>query len=316
MILAASDDVLRGAARLLRLGLLARRSATWGSSSSSSSGSRSRYWVFKDARRRIEDPWLVAMATVLGLVRRSSGRSSTCSSVRPSTSRTCASASSRSRRWRSASPGASSTARSAARRRPDVPRLPGLHDTAQQACESCKAPLEPLWQVCPYCETPIESPTPSHFPPARRAAQRNRRAASRVRRRWRLERTLVLIKPDAMRRGLAGEILRPVRGARARAPRGAARHGRPGARGGALRRARGEAVLRRAGRVHHLGADAGARARGRRRDRGRPLDDGRDEPGRRGARDDPRRPRALDAGQPRPRLRLAGVGAARDRALV
>jgi phosphoglycerol transferase MdoB-like AlkP superfamily enzyme len=26
------------------------------------------YWVFKDARRRIEDPWLVAMATILGLV--------------------------------------------------------------------------------------------------------------------------------------------------------------------------------------------------------------------------------------------------------
>src|SRR4029450_6882811 len=26
------------------------------------------YWVFKDARRRIEDPWLVAMAAVLGLV--------------------------------------------------------------------------------------------------------------------------------------------------------------------------------------------------------------------------------------------------------
>jgi hypothetical protein len=26
------------------------------------------YWVFKDARRRIDDPWLVAMATLLGLV--------------------------------------------------------------------------------------------------------------------------------------------------------------------------------------------------------------------------------------------------------
>ena len=26
------------------------------------------YWVFKDARRRIEDPWLVGMATILGLV--------------------------------------------------------------------------------------------------------------------------------------------------------------------------------------------------------------------------------------------------------
>ena len=26
------------------------------------------YWVFKDARRRIEDPWLVGMATLLGAV--------------------------------------------------------------------------------------------------------------------------------------------------------------------------------------------------------------------------------------------------------
>ena len=26
------------------------------------------YWVYKDARRRIEDPWLVGMATLLGLV--------------------------------------------------------------------------------------------------------------------------------------------------------------------------------------------------------------------------------------------------------
>ena len=26
------------------------------------------YWVYKDARRRIEDPWLVAMSTVLGLM--------------------------------------------------------------------------------------------------------------------------------------------------------------------------------------------------------------------------------------------------------
>ena len=26
------------------------------------------FWVFKDARRRIEDPWLVGMATLLGLV--------------------------------------------------------------------------------------------------------------------------------------------------------------------------------------------------------------------------------------------------------
>ena len=51
------------------------------------------YWVFKDARRRIEDPWLVAMATCSGWRCRSSARSSTCSSGRPSTSRKSVSAS-------------------------------------------------------------------------------------------------------------------------------------------------------------------------------------------------------------------------------
>jgi RNA polymerase subunit RPABC4/transcription elongation factor Spt4 len=26
----------------------------------------------------------------------------------------------------------------------------------RQACVNCHKPLEALWQVCPYCETPIE----------------------------------------------------------------------------------------------------------------------------------------------------------------
>jgi hypothetical protein len=28
----------------------------------------------------------------------------------------------------------------------------------REPCTRCKAPLEPLWQMCPYCATPIESP--------------------------------------------------------------------------------------------------------------------------------------------------------------
>ena len=28
----------------------------------------------------------------------------------------------------------------------------------KQACRRCKAPLEPLWQICPYCETPVDAP--------------------------------------------------------------------------------------------------------------------------------------------------------------
>jgi len=27
----------------------------------------------------------------------------------------------------------------------------------KQACVSCNQPLEALWQVCPFCETPVES---------------------------------------------------------------------------------------------------------------------------------------------------------------
>ena len=37
-----------------------------------------------------------------------------------------------------------------------LPRLPGLHDEAPAVVPNCNAPLEALWQVCPYCETPIE----------------------------------------------------------------------------------------------------------------------------------------------------------------
>jgi predicted amidophosphoribosyltransferase len=25
----------------------------------------------------------------------------------------------------------------------------------KQACTECAAPLEPIWQVCPYCATPV-----------------------------------------------------------------------------------------------------------------------------------------------------------------
>ena len=130
------------------------------------------------------------------------------------------------------------------------------------------------------------------------------------------ERTLVLIKPDAVRRGLAGEILRRFEAARARAAGGEARRGR---------RALAEEHYAEHAEKPFFGElvefitsgptlalvleGEGAIATVR-------DDDGRDEPRRRGAGHDPRRPRALDAGQPRPRLGLAGVVRARDRALV
>jgi hypothetical protein len=116
----------------------------------------STYWVYKDARRRIEDPWLVGMATLLGLVppfigplvylffrppeyledvrereleirameERLDGRESHCPVCRAAVE-------------------------------PEFLICPVCTTKLRQACVTCKAPLQPLWQVCPYCETPI-----------------------------------------------------------------------------------------------------------------------------------------------------------------
>ena len=117
----------------------------------------SAYWTVKDARRRIEDSWLLVLAALVGLVpylgplvymlfrppeyledvrerqleiRAMEDRLSHRGLVCP----VC---------------------------RADVDSsflvCPICTTKLKQACSNCKAPLEALWQVCPYCETPIES---------------------------------------------------------------------------------------------------------------------------------------------------------------
>ena len=115
------------------------------------------YWVYKDARRRIDDPWLVGMAAVLGLFppfvgaliymlfrppeyledvrereleikameERLSRRDLYCPVCRAEVSA-------------------------------DFLVCPVCTTRLRQSCSNCKAPLEALWQVCPYCETPVE----------------------------------------------------------------------------------------------------------------------------------------------------------------
>jgi hypothetical protein len=135
------------------------------------------FWVYKDAKRRIEDPWLVYMSTLLGLVppflgafiymlfrppeyledvrereleikaieKRLGGRDLHCPVCRAevdSTFLVC----------------------------------PVCTTKLRQACVSCKQPLEALWQVCPYCETPIENPEPAILP--QRRPRRTRSAES------------------------------------------------------------------------------------------------------------------------------------------
>jgi double zinc ribbon protein len=133
----------------------------------------SAFWVYKDARRRIDDPWLVAMATVLGLVppflgpiiylffrppeylddvreRELEIRAMEERFVRKET--TC--------------PVCDADVE------PGFLVCPVCTTKLKQACAECRAPLEPLWQVCPYCETPVDS-TPSvvqELEPLERAA--------------------------------------------------------------------------------------------------------------------------------------------------
>ena len=116
----------------------------------------SAYWVFKDARRRIEDPWLVGMAVVLGLIppfvgpliymlfrppeyledvrereleikameKRLGARDQHCPVCRADVDE-------------------------------DFLVCPICTTKLRQACTTCGKALEPLWQVCPYCETPV-----------------------------------------------------------------------------------------------------------------------------------------------------------------
>jgi hypothetical protein len=122
------------------------------------------YWVFKDARRRIADPWMVAMATVLGVIppfigpiiymffrppeyledvrerdleirameKRLSLRDVQCPVCR-------------------------------AEVEPSFLVCPVCTTKLKQACVNCKQPLEALWQICPYCETRVETPTTIDF---------------------------------------------------------------------------------------------------------------------------------------------------------
>jgi RNA polymerase subunit RPABC4/transcription elongation factor Spt4 len=113
------------------------------------------YWVYKDAKRRIEDPMLVWLCTLLGVIpflgpviymlfrppeyledvrereleikameKRLGGRDLHCPVCRAEVDS-------------------------------DFLICPVCTTKLRQACISCHRPLEALWQVCPYCETPI-----------------------------------------------------------------------------------------------------------------------------------------------------------------
>lgn len=115
------------------------------------------YWVYKDARRRIDDPWLVGLATVLGLVPPYIGPvvyllfrpAETLEDVRSRRTELRA-LEQHLGRARPSCPVCSTAVET------DYLVCPVCATQLRKACTNCDAALEPLWQMCPYCTTPIE----------------------------------------------------------------------------------------------------------------------------------------------------------------
>ena len=118
------------------------------------------FWVYKDARRRIEDPFLVFLATLLGLAPPYIGPL-VYMLFRPSEPLEDV----RSRRVelqvleeqlaraRLGCPVCSSAVE------PDYLVCPVCTTILREPCARCEAPLEPLWQMCPYCASPVGEPS-------------------------------------------------------------------------------------------------------------------------------------------------------------
>ncbi len=122
------------------------------------------YWTFKDARRRIEDPWLVGLATLLGLFPPFLGPIIYMFFRPPEYLEDV-----RERELEIKAMEKRLALRDlhcpVCRAEVDVSYLvcPVCTTKLKQACVNCKQPLEALWQICPYCETRVETPAAIDF---------------------------------------------------------------------------------------------------------------------------------------------------------
>jgi hypothetical protein len=133
------------------------------------------FWIYKDARRRLEDPWLIGVAVMLGVIVPFLGvfvymlfrPPEYLEDVRERELEIKAMEERLSKRDLHCP---------VCRSEVDSSFLvcPICTTKLKQACTNCKQPLEALWQVCPYCETPVEPAAiamPSLEPPRRRRAR-------------------------------------------------------------------------------------------------------------------------------------------------
>lgn len=146
-------------------------------------------WTYKDARRRIDDPILVATSVATSMIpifgvfvymllrppeyvadvrereleiramERRLGQNARCGYCRTAVE-------------------------------PDYLSCPVCMSKLRQSCRRCERPLDPRWKLCPYCETEAPRPTPDRSgPPGSRRAAREDRGRSDETRQSRRPRT-------------------------------------------------------------------------------------------------------------------------------
>jgi hypothetical protein len=118
------------------------------------------YWTYKDARRRIEDPLLVGLSTLVGLIPPYLGPFIYMLFRPPEYLEDVRGRELELRAIEERLLGGGQEQCPVCRAAVDPGYLvcPVCTTKLKQACTNCNAPLEPMWQVCPYCETPIDPP--------------------------------------------------------------------------------------------------------------------------------------------------------------
>lgn len=137
------------------------------------------YWTFKDARRRIEDPWLVAFATLVGFVPPFLGPIIYLFFRPPEY---LEDVHERELEIRAMEERLADLDRRCpvcrARVEPTFLVCPVCTTRLKQACPSCGQPVEALWQICPFCATEIPTTLPVLENVTARSLPAERRRAS------------------------------------------------------------------------------------------------------------------------------------------
>ena len=124
------------------------------------------YWTYRDAKRRIEEPLFVGLATLVGLFPPFVGPMVYMLFRPPEFIADRRERELEIRAIESRLAGADiSCPVCHADVDPSFLVCPVCTTKLKQACSSCNAPLESLWQICPYCETPVQRPK-AGAPPA------------------------------------------------------------------------------------------------------------------------------------------------------